>query len=288
VPIICADHRVPRAPAEQCRPYGRGVTANTDAFRRLHRSGDPLLLPNAWDFASAAALAGAGHRAIGTTSLGVAAAAGKPDATAATRAETVTLTRALSRLLSRLPCLLTVDIEAGFNDEPTAVADLAAELAEAGAVGVNVEDGRTDGTLDDPERHSAKVAAIKDRVPDLFVNARTDTFWLADGDQADTLRRAAAYVAAGADGVFVPGAADPSTIRTLAAEIAVPLNVLYSPGKHTVAGLAGLGVARVSTGSLLFRVALGAAVATIGAVERGEYRADPATPSYADIQRLLS
>jgi 2-methylisocitrate lyase-like PEP mutase family enzyme len=264
------------------------VTAQTDAFRRLHRPGDPLLLPNAWDFASAAALADAGHQAIGTTSLGVAAAAGKPDAAAATRAETVTLTRALSRL----PCLLTVDIEAGFSDDPAAVADLAAELAEAGAVGVNVEDGRPDGTLADPERHGAKVAAIKDRVPELFVNARTDTFWLGDGDTSDTLRRGAAYVAAGADGVFVPGAADPATIRTLAAEIAVPLNILYLPGRHTVTGLAGLGVARVSTGSLLFRVALGAAVAAAGAIERGEHpgldRADPATPSYADVQRLLS
>jgi 2-methylisocitrate lyase-like PEP mutase family enzyme len=128
--------------------------------------------------------------------------------------------------------------------------------------------------------------------PEMFVNARTDTFWLGSGDIDETLRRAAAYVGAGADGVFVPGAADPATIRTLAAEIAVPLNILYLPGKHTVAGLAGLGVARVSTGSLLFRVALGAAVAAIGAIERGEYpgldRADPAMPSYADVQRLLS
>jgi 2-methylisocitrate lyase-like PEP mutase family enzyme len=261
------------------------VTERTDAFRRLHRPGDPLLLPNAWDYGSAAALAGAGHPAIGTTSLGVAAVAGKPDAAAATRAETVALTRALSRL----PCLLTVDIEAGFSDDPAAVADLAAELAEAGAVGVNVEDGRADGTLADPARHSAKVTAIRDRVPDLFVNARTDTFWLGTGDTDDTLRRAAAYVAAGADAVFVPGAAEPATIRTLAAEIAVPLNILYLPGRHTVTGLAGLGVARVSTGSLLYRVALGAAMAAIGVIERGERPGlDRATPSYADVQRLLS
>ncbi len=74
----------------------------------------------------------------------------------------------------------------------------------------------------------------------------------------------------------------------VAAIIAGPLNILYLPGRHTVTGLAGLGVARVSTGSLLFRVALGAAVAAIGAIGSGEFRPDPTTPGYADVQRLFS
>jgi 2-methylisocitrate lyase-like PEP mutase family enzyme len=257
------------------------------AFRQLHHADRPLLLPNAWDYASAAALTRDGYPAIGTTSLGVAAASGKPDAAAATRDETL----ALARSLGRLPSLLTVDVEAGFSDDPDAVADLVDELAGAGAVGVNIEDGRPGGTLTDPARHSAKIAAIKARVPGLFVNARSDTFWLSSSNDAapldDTVRRARAYVAAGADGVFVPGVADPSTITLLVAELDVPLNVLYLPGRHTLSDLAELGVARVSTGSLLFRVALGAAVGAADAIRRGEAWDDPTAPSYADVQRLI-
>jgi 2-methylisocitrate lyase-like PEP mutase family enzyme len=258
------------------------------AFRRLHHADRPLFLPNAWDYASAAALAGDGYPAVGTTSLGVAAATGKPDAAAATRDETL----ALARSLSRLPTLLTVDLEAGFSDNPDTVADLVGELAAAGVVGVNLEDGRGDGTLADPDRHAGKIAAVKARVPELFVNARTDTFWLAgDADPApvdDTIRRAGAYVTAGADGVFVPGVRDATTITALVADIDAPLNVLYLPGRHTIGELAGLGVARVSTGSWLFRVALGAAVRAVDAVRRGEHRDGPTAPSYAEVQRLIS
>ncbi len=156
-------------------PVPPSLSEHFDTFRQLHRPGRPLFLPNAWDFTSAAALARAGYRAIGTTSLGVAVSAGKPDAAAASRAETI----ALAWLLNRLPTLLTVDIEAGFSDDPFFVAELAAELAAAGAVGVNLEDGHPDGTLVPVDRHQAKIAAVRAQVPDLFINARTDTFWLA-------------------------------------------------------------------------------------------------------------
>jgi 2-methylisocitrate lyase-like PEP mutase family enzyme len=258
------------------------------AFFDLHRPGSPLFLPNAWDFASAAALTRAGYPAIGTTSLGVAAAAGKPDATGQTQAETL----ALARCLGRLPALLTVDIEAGFSDDPRAVADLAEQVADAGAVGVNIEDGRPDGTLAPAEDHCAKIAAIKRRAPGLFVNARTDAFWLApDGAPPPTeeaVRRAAAYAAAGADGIFVPAAADPGTIAILAARIPSPLNILYLPGRHTFAELAGAGVARVSTGSLLFRAALQAVLrAAAMASGRGD-RGEPKIPSYGDVQAMIA
>src|SRR5512139_730150 len=142
------------------------------AFHALHRPGRPLLLPNAWDHASAAALAAGGHPAIGTTSLGVAAASGKPDAVGATRAENLQL----ARRLRPLPVLLTVDVEGGFSDDPTAVAEYVAELAELGVVGVNLEDGRPDGTLAAPEVTAAKIAAVTAAVPELFVNARTDAW----------------------------------------------------------------------------------------------------------------
>lgn len=252
-------------------------------FRSLHRPGQPLLLPNAWDYASAAILIDAGFTAIGTTSLGVAAAHGLPDAQGAARAETI----ALTHQLARLPCRLTIDIEAGFSDNPAEVAELAAELAAAGAVGINLEDGRPDGTLAPISQHQELITAVKSRVPRLFLNARTDTHWLAQGDPqlSDTLARVEAYRAAGADGVFVPGLADDDSIRTVVASTDAPLNVLYLPGRHSVRRLAELGVGRISYGSLLFRAAVAATAATALAVA-GDEPLPGNIPSYAEINQL--
>ncbi|MEU4681243.1 isocitrate lyase/phosphoenolpyruvate mutase family protein [Micromonospora sp. NPDC023737] len=264
------------------------------AFRALHRPGRPLLLPNAWDHASAAMFVTRSYPAVGTTSLGVAAAAGLPDGAAATRAETLLL----ARRLRRLPVLLTVDVEAGFSDDPADVAALAVELAGLGVVGVNLEDGRPDGSLAAPAVTANKVAAVKAAVPELFVNARTDAWWLGAPDPLDNaVQRVRAYRAAGADGIFAPGAPDAHTIRVLVAEVDAPLNVLYRPGLLEVDELARLGVARVSTGSLPFRAALGAALASVDAltpvrvgVDAGRASAAPVTspepPSYAEVQAL--
>jgi 2-methylisocitrate lyase-like PEP mutase family enzyme len=239
-------------------------------FKDLHRPGDPLLLPNAWDHASAAALAAAGFPALGTTSLGVAAAAGKPDGAGDTLEETV----ALVRLIAHLDAFITVDLEDGYSDDPGAVADLAVRLHELGAAGVNLEDQLRDGL-------EAKVAAVKARVPDLFVNARTDTHWL-KREQKTTVARLSRYVDAGADGVFAPGLTDDSAIAALADAVDAPLNVLAS---HPLSRLAELGVARVSTGSGLFRLALGAATDAATAFRDG---GPPPTggPSYDEIQGL--
>ncbi|HEU0241053.1 MAG TPA: isocitrate lyase/phosphoenolpyruvate mutase family protein [Micromonosporaceae bacterium] len=243
------------------------MTADFDEFRALHRPGKPLLLPNAWDFASAAAFVDAGFPAVGTTSLGVAAAAGLPDAAGLARAETY----ALARRLGRLDCLVTIDIEAGFSAQPADVARLAHDLAATGAVGVNIEDGRPDGTLATTGTQVELIRAIKQRVPHLFVNARTDTHWLNPSapDLTDTIQRLLAYRDAGADGVFVPGIAEPTAIRAVVNGVDAPLNVLFLPGRQTVAGLADLGVARISTGSWPFRVALSRAVAAVAAVATG-------------------
>lgn len=259
-----------------------------EAFRRLHDSRSPLLLPNAWDFASAALLIEAGHRAIGTTSLGVAAAAGKPDAVAATRAETV----ALTRTLGGLPALVTVDIEGGFSDDPWEVADLAVELAAAGASGINLEDGRPDGGLQPLSLQVAKIRAIKQLAPELFLNARTDTYWLAGSVEdplAETLRRGAAFAEAGADGFFVPGGMPLATVAEIAGRVGLPLNVLHRPGAFTPQLLTELGVARVSTGSLLYRLALGAvrrAAAELNPGLPGSDNGEP--PTYTEVQRLLT
>lgn len=243
------------------------------SFRDLHRPGDPLLLPNAWDYGSAAVLAAHGFPAIGTTSLGVAAVHGRPDAAGATRAETIEL----AELVKDLGVLVTVDIEGGFSDDPAEVSDLVASLAALGVAGVNLEDGRPDGTLRPIELHQRVIEAAKGH--GVFVNARTDTHWLGTGDWRE---RVDAY--AHADGIFVPGLTGLEEIAEVAARTPLPLNVLYQPGGPTLAQLAEAGVARVSTGSLLYRAALqGALAAVLDA--RGEKA--PALPTYGDIADIL-
>jgi len=243
-------------------------------FAALHDAPAPLLLPNAWDHASASMLAAAGFRAVGTTSLGVAAAAGRQDGARSNRAETLRV----AGILGGGDFLLSVDAEDGYSDDPAEVADFARELAAAGAVGLNLEDGRPDGTLAAPELHAAKIAAVKAAVPDLFVNARTDTCWL-DRQHAETMPRLRAYQDAGADCLFVPGISDPRRIALLVGKIDRPLNVLYRPGGPGIAELGGLGVRRVS---------LGAALATASAIREGRPADEcgQGAPGYAEVQRL--
>ena len=241
------------------------------AFADLHKPGDPLVLPNAWDHASAAALAEAGYPAIGTTSLGVAAALGLPDGAA----ETAEATIDLARRLTHLPIPITMDIENGFSHDP---AEVAAYVDRLGPVaGVNLED-----QLADPAHFAQVLVAVT--AHEVFINARIDTYWLGDGGVDATLERAEHYIHAGADGIFVPGVKDEGEIARLAEALPVPLNVLFLPGM-TVPRLAELGVARISTGSLLYRVALGAALdAAANIKEQSLYV--PEAPSYAEIDGL--
>lgn len=244
-------------------------------FAALHHGAAPLLLPNAWDHASAAALVARGFPAVGTTSLGVAAAAGLPDGDSATREETLRLTL----VLGSGPGLLSVDAEDGYSDDPEEVAAFARQLAAVGAVGVNLED-----RLGDPVRHAAKIAAVKAAVPGLFVNARTDTHWLGDGGE-DPRRRLDAYQEAGADGVFVPGLTGAREIEALVKDLDVPLNVLHSPAGPGVPRLAELGVRRVSLGSLLYRVALGAALDAVDGIAAGRAPSG-IVPTYGEVDAL--
>lgn len=247
------------------------------SFAALHRPGDPLVLPNAWDVGSARALVAEGFEAIGTTSLGVTASQGLPDATRRGRELTVESTELL--VSAGLGCFLTCDVEDGYADEPAEVADFVASL---GVDGVNIEDA-TDGALVAPATHAAKVRAVKQRSPDVFVNARTDVFWLGEGDLDEAMRRARVYVDAGADGVFLPGSLDLTTIEAFVAAISVPVNVLASP-TLTRQQLAGVGVARISTGSLLYRAAIANAVSAARAV-RDDQPLPPAM-SYVEVQAL--
>src|SRR4029453_11361254 len=139
---------------------------------------------------------------------------GRPDGGRSTKEANLGLAAALRPL----DCYLTMDIEDGYTDDPDEVADYVARLP---AAGINIEDS-TDAKLIDPPRHAAKVQAIKQRSPDVFVNARIDTYWFGqDATVAATVDRAARYAEAGADGIFIPGAAEPDLLHELAA--AIPL-----------------------------------------------------------------
>lgn len=236
-------------------------------FRSLHRAGAPLILPNAWDVASARMLVAAGFAAVGTTSLGVAAANGLPDGEGATDADALRLTRRITGL----PCHVSVDIERG--SVGTAVA-----VAAAGAVGINVEDA-----MGPVEPQVRLIRAVKREVPDLFVNARTDTHWQRAGDLAEAVRRVRVYADAGADGVFVPGLRAPADIAEVVRAVDIPVNVLHDPCGPTLAELTALGVRRVSTGSLLFRIALAATVEAARAVRDGTEVRAAGLPAYGEI-----
>jgi hypothetical protein len=145
---------------------------------------------------------------------------------------------------------VSVDIETG--SVATAVA-----VAQAGAAGINIEDA-----MGPAAAHADLVRSVKREAPQLFVNARTDTYWQRTGDLAQTVARVRRYAEAGADGVFVPGLAEPGDIEAVVAAVDLPVNVLFLPGRHTVTGLSDLGVRRISMGSLLFRAALAAVVDT--------------------------
>ena len=236
--------------------------AKAEALRDLHIPGDPLLLLNAWDAASAVVIARAGARAIATSSAAAANALGYADGQHLTREQ---MLGAVAAIAGAVDLPVTADMEAGYGDEPEAAAATARGVVEVGAVGLNMED-LSDGGEDllPIERFAAKIAAVRavgdeTGIP-LVLNARTDVFLGQVGDPGTRLERAVergrAYLAAGADCIFVPGVIDPGVITALVQGIDGPVSVLAVPGSPPLTELKALGVARISTGSGPYRAAL--------------------------------
>ncbi|WP_405859751.1 isocitrate lyase/phosphoenolpyruvate mutase family protein [Streptomyces sp. NBC_00090] len=226
-------------------------------FRSLHVPGNPLVLPNAWDAASARVVADAGAAAIATTSAGVAWSLGHGDGDHLSRDQALA---ALSRITAAVDVPVTADIERGYAADAAGVAETVRGVLAAGAVGVNLEDSLRPVDEQAGRIAAARRAADEAGVP-LFLNARIDTHRLPTGDRAawldETLARARAYAAAGADGVFVLGALDARSIGALVDGSPLPVNVLADPGALPVSELAAAGVARVSAGSSIAEAAYG-------------------------------
>lgn len=241
-------------------------------FRDLHGPGRILVLPNAWDAGSARFIESCGAPAIATTSAGLAWAHGYPDGNALPAR---VLGAALAEIARMVTVPLSVDFEAGYSSDPARVAESLGAVLDAGAVGINLEDGS-----ESPELLCAKIAAVKAAVAkrglDLFVNARTDVYLkrLAPPERAleEALSRGKRYAAAGADGFFVPALAEPAAIRTLAAEVPLPLNLLVVPGLPPVTELQSLGARRVSAGSAIAQKCLDLVKsATLQLLKEGRY-----------------
>jgi 2-methylisocitrate lyase-like PEP mutase family enzyme len=234
--------------------------AHTSLLRSLHVSGSPLVLPNAWDAASARAVVAAGFPVVATTSGGVAATLGYEDHEGAPASE---MLAAATRIASAVEVPVTVDAEAGYG---MPAADLATALMMLGAAGFNLEDtDHRSGGLREPEVQARRLADVRSAAAELgydpVINARIDVF-LTELDQRPqrelvpaAAERARAYLDAGVDCVFPIALWEDDALAAFTEEVGAPVNVLAIRRAPSFERLAELGVARISWGSLLHRQA---------------------------------
>ena len=236
-----------------------------ELLRSLHKPGEPLLLPNAWDVPTAKAVVAGGFPVVATTSVGVAEALGYEDH-GAPGAE---MLAAAARIARAVDVPVTVDAEAGYGMEP---AEFVATLRDAGAAGCNLEDSDHAGeSLRDADAQAAYLGAVRRAADDdgypLVINARIDVFFgpflagAGPGTQQElvpeAVRRAKAYVAAGVDCVFPIGLWETDALNTFMAEVETPVNLVRVPQAPSLTELADVGVARVSWGPFLYWQAMG-------------------------------
>jgi 2-methylisocitrate lyase-like PEP mutase family enzyme len=238
------------------------LQSRCEALRSLHTPGDPLLLPNVWDVATARAVLGAGFPVVATTSAGVALALGYEDHEGAPAEE---MFSAAGRIARAVDAPVTVDAEAGYGMEPAA---LVAALRSAGAAGCNLEEtDHSSGGLRDPRERAAwlaevRAAAVAHDYP-LVINARVDIFlgpFVAGADPGtqiglvpEAVARANAYVEAGADCVYPIALWEPEAMGAFMSDVAGPVNVTRVPQMPSLQEIAAFGVARVSWALFLFR-----------------------------------
>lgn len=237
--------------------------SRANAFRALHDGPDILFLPNNWDVTSAKLLAGAGFPAVATTSAGVCYVFGYPVGERIPRDLMLDMVR---RSADAVDIPVSADMESGFGDTPEAVRETARLTVEAGAVGMNIEDGAYSRETplrpfdDAVARIAAAAAGIAETGIPAVLNARTDTYWTGgkNADEttfAETIRRAEAFLEAGATTIFVPGVRNADLIGRLTKEIPAPLNIMADPKVPSLSELQDLGVRRVTVGAWFARAA---------------------------------
>jgi 2-methylisocitrate lyase-like PEP mutase family enzyme len=232
-------------------------------FRALHRASQPLVVANAWDAASARIFEEAEFPAIATTSAGIAFSQGYPDGE---RIPLAHMLETVARICKVVAVPVTADMESGYGNAPEAVERTTTRVIEAGAVGMNLEDGTRypEKPLADLPLQLEKLKAVKEASKragvSIVLNARTDAYLRHTGSAREqfeeALRRAKLYRDAGADCIFVPGLSDKTLISEIVRELDHPINILVTAGSPTIAELKGLGVARVTFGSGPMRATL--------------------------------
>ena len=235
-----------------------------EKFRKLHHGPQMLLLPNAWDVASARILEECGHPAIATSSAAVAYSLGYADGQRISRGEMLEVAGRIARA-ANIP--VTADLEAGYGTTPKEMADTVKAAIAAGIIGMNLEDitGDDESSLVDLPLQMEKIRAIREAASSAGVpfvlNARTDIYLMPIGPEATrferTVERLRAYREAGADCLFAPGVYDLETIKKLVKAVEAPLNILANPACPSIPEMEKAGVARVSAGSGIMRAAMG-------------------------------
>ncbi|MBB6522172.1 isocitrate lyase/PEP mutase family protein [Pseudoteredinibacter isoporae] len=219
---------------------------NVEIFRKLHKRSDGLVLSNVWDCASAVLVQHGGANAIATSSASLAWANGYPDGGALPVEQ---LLRSVENIMRIAVVPVSIDIEAGYSDQPEQVVDLLVELVKLGVAGINIEDGQ-----DSPDLFSTKLEAIRETLgPDqMFINARTDVYLQSLVPEAhqlqETQQRIARYASAGADSAFVPGLLDLEDIKVLLSSSALPLNIMLPSLELETKDFFEAGVKRLSYG----------------------------------------
>jgi 2-methylisocitrate lyase-like PEP mutase family enzyme len=237
-----------------------------EQFRTLHGKGRLLVLPNAWDAASARMVQELGSEAVATSSAAVAWCHGYADGETMPTDVVLAAVREVMRVVA-VP--MSVDSEAGYSSGPAQVAAHVMRLIELGAVGINLEDGKGE-----PDLLCRKIVAIKEAArskgADIFINARCDVYLqnlVPDEDKlAEMIRRGRLYAEAGADGLFAPAMHDLGEIAEVIAAIDLPLNILAMRVVPPIAELKSAGVRRVSVGAITGRAAYGAALKGVSAL----------------------
>lgn len=230
--------------------------SKAEQFRKLHVSGDPLVLYNIWDPGSAKAAAQAGAKAIATSSWAVAEANGFSDGENTPIGVAI---ENLRRIVASTELPVTVDLESGYGATPQNVGETITLAINAGAIGCNLEDSfPRDGSLREIADQVARIRSGREAAESahlaFFINARTDVFINTPAGEhniamvGEALKRAEAYKKAGADGLFVPGLADLALIAKMTDASPLPINVLVGGSSPSISSLAKIGVARVSYG----------------------------------------